>query len=134
MQKNLTTGIINIGSFGLSSSTFNIGNLGDINIGTTVVSKIINIGGSVMTTGSVRLCNTIYFRTNSIASSLANSTISLFNNLTTGTLNIGGSGTTNINGKLNCGTIRIAGYTSYVFHNGANGNYDVTNTGKNIDL
>ena len=43
---------------------------------------------------------TYYFATNSIASSVATSTISLFNNLSTGILNIGGSGSVRL-----CSTI-----------------------------
>ena len=86
-SKSLTTGILNIGTFGLTTSTINIGNLGEINIGTSLTSKTINIGGSFMSTGSVNLCSNLIFKASSIASSGVGDTISLFNNLTTGSLN-----------------------------------------------
>jgi len=87
ISKSLTTGILNIGTFGLTTSTINIGNLGEINIGTSLTSKTINIGGSFMSTGSVNLCSNLIFKASSIASSGVGDTISLFNNLTTGSLN-----------------------------------------------
>jgi hypothetical protein len=79
--------------------------------------------------------------------------IELLNTLnTTKTLNFGGTstinvcsvsatpGTVNINGKVNnkptstIASIRLFGYTSYVMHNGATGNYTITNANVNIDL
>ena len=49
-------------------------------------------------------------------------------------------GTVNLNGKINnrpsstIASIRLFGYTSYVMHNGASGNYTITNADVNIDL
>ena len=50
-------------------------------------------------------------------------------------IKIGGAGSiTTINGKLNIGTTRTFGYTSYVIHNGASGNYTITNANIDIDF
>lgn len=60
------------------------------------------------------------------------------------TINVGSvsatPGTVNINGKINnrpsstIASIRLFGYTSYVMHNGATGNYTITDANVNIDL
>jgi len=114
--KNITTGILNIGSFGLSGSTINIGNLGDINIGTTITSKIISIGGAFRSTGSVKIWDNIYITDNAIYSDGINNTINLFNNITTGTINLGNGLTTGLlqfgGGKVKIGNQQLSGYTS----------------------
>ena len=81
------------------------------------------------------MASNLIFKASNILSSGASNAINLFNNLTTGTLNIGATGcTTSIFGKLNIGTTRTFGYTSYVIHNGASGNYTITNANIDIDF
>jgi hypothetical protein len=129
LAKNITTGILNIGSFGLSGSTINIGNLGDINIGTTIVSKIISIGGAFRSTGLVKIWDNINITDNAIYSGGINNTINLFNNITTGTIKLGDGLTTGLlqfgGGKVKIGNQQISGYTEY---NTTSANFTIPST------
>jgi hypothetical protein len=86
----MTTGTVNFVSpvSGTSSATMNIGNsnTGSVNIcSSSIASGQINIGFS----GIVNLCNSIRITPNTIASGGSGDTINLFNNITTGNVNIG---------------------------------------------
>lgn len=103
----------------VTTNTINIGsNMSDINIGNVsgTTSRTINIG-----VGARTLTSAINIGTGS--------------GTTTTPITIGSAGTINtIYGKVNNGTTRQLGYTSYVIHNGSSGNYTITDANINIDL
>jgi hypothetical protein len=116
--------------------------LGDINIGTTIVSKIISIGGAFRSTGSVKIWDNIYITDNAIYSGGINDTINLFNNITTGTINLGNGLTTGLlqfgGGKVKIGNQQLSGYTSidtvsanFTIPSTINIEYFIVITGKN---
>jgi hypothetical protein len=132
----------------LSNDTVNLFNTntsGQINMASNLIFKASNILSSgagdtinlfnTNTTGQINMASNLVFKASNILSSGASNAINLFNNLTSGTLNIGVAGSiTSIYGKLNIGTTRQFGYTSYVIHDGSTGNYTITNANINIDF
>jgi hypothetical protein len=113
----ITTGSLNIATASSASSTINIGNFGNINIGTFITSNIIKLGGAFRSTGSVLIWDNISITNDSIFSRGINDTINLFNNITTGTLNLASGLTTGLlqigGGKIKFGNQQISGYTEY---------------------
>lgn len=115
----LSSGVLQFRSFAPGDNVALFSNLtnGNITIGGGQTNGDIDIGtGTARTTsGAINIGNG--------AGAIANP------------IRIGGTGSvTTLNGKLNVGTTRTFGYTSYVFHNGATGNYSITNANINIDF
>lgn len=133
----MTTGTVNFVSpvSGTSSATMNIGNsnTGTINIcSTSLATGNVNIGYS----GIVKLCNSINVSPNTIASVGVGDTINLFNNITTGILNICNSGLVNVgnNGGLvylgnNNGTVNLTNNFSF-----NNNSFDFNGSTSIVDL
>jgi hypothetical protein len=81
---------------------------GEIQIGSGLTTGAISLGNSI-TTGQINTCGNLIFKASSIVSTGINNTINLFNNLTTGTLNIGGLGNVKVG---NVFTFKSADITS----------------------
>jgi hypothetical protein len=157
----VTTAINNLKSAGNiwtgSTNTFNnltkfgaAGAATQITIDTnSIISSNVNDTISMfdnLSTGMLKFCNNLIFKKNNMKSSGLADVVDLFDNLTTGTLkvannlavngvlNMGGLGLTTIGGKLNIGLLRLFGHERHKVHDGATGNYTITNLGRNIDF
>lgn len=154
--------IISEGAINCTSVTDSIKLFFKLTTGTLSIGESMTNTGNLIVGGIssvVKICNIFQFfpapSTNSddIQYIGTKNKVELFNTLnTTKTLNFGGTstlnvglvsatpGTVNLNGKVNnrpsssISSIRLFGYTSYVFHNAATGNYSITNANVNIDL
>lgn len=119
--------IINAGNNTLNFRTLAVGDnfslcsnltTGNINIGESQTTGDINIGGGARTSaGQINIGNGAGTNQNPINIGSGNSNITIFGKL-----------------LLSASQIRLFGYTSYVIHNGANGNYTITNANIDIDF